>query len=241
MTLPWDGSFLGRFQGDVITKTTRVDDSLFWYIKLPKYHKVKVMAKSIKDALPAIVDELKPLFGLLRLQTHRIKLNNKLWLLIKTDNLVPRKRVKDVRNIPDYFYRDVQNIFAFREILGVASCFESRLRLQHSNRLIRKNDECYLRPTLRPVSFGEVSTKLEKDIIVLPDTVVNKWFAVKDITVVQVIHRIVGHSGNQSDINVIIMKLRSSIEKTIVRIDDSFLYMSSFIVNRLVKALVQKR
>jgi len=220
----WDGSHLGSFKEDILH--WMVDQGELHYCCLT-IDNVSIIAiiKQTKDRFPSMVDEMKPIFGLHKLGTHTISLSSKLHLLIYCPLINGQLPIEPKLSNFDKaveFKEQIQNIFAFREILGLNVSFESSIRIRTDGQITY------------PVSFREASSIVEKQTVALPGTIINKWFA--SSTVSAVAKRITGWSNNIEVIDLV-TDLRKKIEMIINRIDKDFIFYSAYIVSRIQNRL----
>lgn len=216
----WDGSHLGSFTSDIVHWIVDYGELHYCCLTVDGVSVVSLIKQS-KDRFPAIVDELKPIFGLRKLGTHTINLAGKLHLLtycrLVNGQPLDEPKLSNVESTAKY-KDQVQDIFAFREILGLNSSFESSIRLRDDGQ------EIY------PVSFREASSIVEKEKTALPGTIISKWFG--QTTVSTVTKRITGWSA-QIDKVELVAELRKKIEGVINRIDKDFIFYSVYIVSRI--------
>lgn len=218
----WDGSYLGHFTMDIVHWTIDYADLHYYHLTIDDIS-IICLAKQIKDKFPAIADEMKAIFGLPKLGTHTIHLGGKLHLLTYCHTVNGQIYAEPtLSSIEPPFsimtIKQVQDIFAFRELLGLNISFESSIRFRSDGQ------KTY------PVSFRETSSVVEKQTIALPGTIINKWFV--GTTLSTVTKRLVGWSADVEDI-VLIADLRKKIEAIIERIDKEFIFYSAYIISRI--------
>lgn len=262
----WDGTYLGSYTLKIITKEIAISGStdIIWHIKCPveianspavsaspELNSIIVQAKTTKGSFSCIVDELKPLFGLIKRGTHTIHVNKKLFLIFrptvnqKTNNKeVEYFAERDVREVEDLecdsiFRQQVRAIYVFRYLVGVTMSVDRCIKIQE-----RKYGRC------NPVGALEVTCCLDvPNRKLLPATVLKKWF-----TKEQVVH---GRWDTEPD-NIFtgavsrlirccneehltlpqrIAKFRKSIGEVINRVDKSWTWIMSFIIDRISNEL----
>lgn len=272
----WDGTYLGSYTLKIITKEIAISGStdIIWHIKcpveiangstvsaLPELNSIIVQAKTTKGSFSCIVDELKPLFGLIKRGTHTIHVNKKLFLIFrptasqKTNSCLPSQKTnnnkeveylaeRDVREVEDLecdsiFRQQVRAIYVFRYLVGVTMSVDRCIKIQE-----RKYGRC------NPVGALEVTCCLDvPNRKLLPATVLKKWF-----TKEQVVH---GRWDTEPD-NIFtgavsrlvrccneehltlpqrIAKFRKSIGEVINRVDKSWTWILSFIIDRISNEL----
>lgn len=229
----WDGSHLGDFKANEISyhSSTNDDETLLpiWTIKHDNLT-FTAMVKSSKDQFPCLADELKPLFGLLKLGTHMIKVGGKSYLLIKP----PSSDCKDVKlsNPTDgkvsapssLLKKQVRSIYAFRYLIGMNNSNDSHIYIRHLKGFapvpISYIDTC---------PAGDKHTK-KSEINPLSLTVINKWFDNCDLSTT--VKSIIGY-GSHDKLPVIIMELTGKIEEVINRVNKEYIWITAFIVDRV--------
>ena len=231
----WDGSFLGEFKRDVILETRIANKDIYWHLRLQN-EEVYALSKPVKDSFACVCDELKIVFGLPKLGSHLIKFGKALFLLIrvpiKDGSIISELTLADVdkesnvhKNI--LFRQQVQETFAFREILGLTQSFENSIRIR-----VPKNGLYY------PVSFSEKSNQLDKEKPTLPKTVHEKWFAELKNGITDVIKRLLCMPiDSDTEVVTVIARYRKKIEDTITRVDKEYIWMSVYIIERIMKHL----
>ena len=165
-----------------------------------------VLTKTCKNALPCLIDELKPAFGLPKVGTHWFKMGAKLYIiyipLIQGGDVIEEITLKDIgvvekevkkrtgekkvkkilMDVKDLRFdetlkRRIRNTFIFRELLGVSQNFEKHI-------ILRRQDHEVI-----PISFDETDLSNEKadkplhemEKKVLPDTIIERWFGNMDL------------------------------------------------------------
>jgi len=173
--LSWNGSFLGDYPKSYIITVKKTRIGTIWMLNINGLIQ-PVIAKRCSNSFISIVDELKPLFGLLKLGTHRLSINGvphvifqvlfteEDEIVIETSlNHLPRDHA--LRSDETFCHR-VQNIFAFRELLGLKSSYESSIRLRQYGE------------TIVPISAREVSSYLIEggSRPIISASILERWF-----------------------------------------------------------------
>ncbi len=120
----WDGSYLG-----VITRRNIEDEMEFmnlkyWKINLYGHTQVCIIRRTMTSC-PCISDELKILFGLSKLGTHRVRYRRKLYVLIKprinqAGGIIRETPISNIESTTNMtFISQVQDIYLFRDVLGL--------------------------------------------------------------------------------------------------------------------------
>ena len=188
------------------------------------------IVRSSKSTLPCVVDELKEVFGLTKLGTHWCRLNGKTYILIKCI-MTPEGDIKEEitlnilstnnNDISQLLKLQVQEIFAFRELLGVTCSYESSI-------IIRKG-KC----GLYPISFYEPNMATI-DTKVIPFTVLDKWF---DETLIDNVVKRLCKIQSIDNLAKVLHNLRTEIEKIIERVDRRAITYKSCIIDRITQRL----
>ena len=182
--------------------------------------------RSCKSSIPCLIDELKPVFGLQKMGTHWCKQAGKNKILIKCVK-TPEGYIKEeitlnqVEVITFLLKLQVQEIFAFRELLGVTCSYGSSI-------IVRET-----RNNVYPISFYEPNM-LTVDKKIIPFTVLDKWFEDTSIDIVVKrlckIHKI-------ENLGTVLHNFRNKIEKIIERVDRNAITYKSCIMNRITERL----
>ena len=176
----WDGSFLGAHKINIILQASNIEELNYFHISINGYE-TYCMYRETKDNLSCIIDELKPIFKIIKLGTHDIIIGRTHYLLVRcayyNNEIIYDHKLSDISeylNIKqtNYFYQKVQEVFVFRELLGLSQTFESSVRVRYHN--------C----TYYPISFREGNSHLEKENSVVPLTILNKWFKDEDLSII---------------------------------------------------------
>lgn len=215
--LKWDGSHLGTWSLKDIEISK--DPDTIWLIKATN---TRVTAVLNKNSYPCIVDELKPLFGLVKVGTHMVCLKGKSYLLrpLRTGKEVT---VKDVEHdkLPAHLRAQIQDIYAFRFLVGVKQSFDKHI-------YIRTNEK----GQKYALSYCE-ATQEEKAIKSLCKTVIDRWFGNSDLN--KVIGRIL-QCGENSSVKIMAF-YRGKINETIYRINKDLILLEDDIARKIHNAL----
>lgn len=222
----WDGSDLGCIVDEQVIGITTTSTNTYWRLKIEDHTAICIVRTS-RTTHPAIIDELKEVFHLPKLGTHRVTYHNKLYLLIKAP-LTPNETAAQEEltllqvSIDDPKFRSqIQDILMFREALGISKTYERSIIIRNS-----------LDPL--PMSFYEpLMTFTEKRMI--PTNLIQKWFTCPDLAIN--IRRWLKVTNTQQ-VPALIHKLRSQIEDVINRVDRTHIGYVSLIINRITYYLM---
>lgn len=251
----WDGSSLGEISPEQIIEKHSIDISAssseesspktrfrdigkkkhkrsqeYWYTTIKNVGQW-VAVKPLKNMLPIIIDELKPLFGLTKIGTHIATVSGHNYIIFRQNE----QYQKDVRPFRDLrlseaprdmtnnglFRQLVQYTYCFRMIIGVTCCFDRNI-------VIRKQNNWDM-----PISTGENNVNFQKHRI--SKTTLNKWYGeVRPDFVLQTMLNL--DESSPEEVSATLSKLRSKIEATIMRVDKNEIWMSAYVMERVQKA-----
>jgi hypothetical protein len=221
----WDGSYLGEFSKDVLQSIELREKDRYCTLNLGD-HPLTCRVKSMKTAFPNVIDELKGLFGLPKLGTHHIRVNSRNYLLIRPPEAgiteIPLNEFIRDAAYSSMFRRQVQETFAFRDVLAIPVSYERNLRVRLQP---RRNPV--------PVSYCEPSMTFDASRPILSSALQNRWF--NDISVNATLARMI--HLDPEDVSAGIAEFRTKIETIISRVDKSLIWSSSFIIERLMTRL----
>jgi hypothetical protein len=227
----WDGTDVTNIVTMADIFESKFNKNKYWVIQYTnpetneKLEETCIM-RVCKNSLPYLIDELKPVFGLQKMGTHWCRQGGKNRILIKTiktqEGYIKEEITLDmIDRYTNLMKLQVQEIFAFRELLGVTCSYNSSI-------VIRESKSGYY-----PVSFYEPNM-VTVDKKVIPFSVLDKWFDDSTIdTVVKRLCRI--HSIDQ--MGNVLHDIRTRIEKTIERVDRRAISYKTCIVNRITERL----
>ena len=199
---------------------------MYWKIKFYG-HDALCVVKEIKTSWVCIVDELKIIFGIPKLGTHRVYLKNKQYLLIlaKTNKngVIEREETlkKTNHSFDKLFHKKVQKILLFRNILKITKSNESSINIRINNQ-----------GDIFPISCNEYNFSLTT---ALSSNLIHKWFSNNSLNdLAQQIFDI----NHTSDIPYKIAIIRNRIEQIIKRVDYLYIWTITFIIENLSKKLI---
>lgn len=225
----WDGTDVSNIISEADIFEATYNRKKYWLIRYVTNHKIKeeiCMVKYPKDTLTCLVDELKAIFGLVKIGTHWFVRNNRLGVLIKCFKtkegyIKEEPNLSQITKVDQLLTLQVQEIFAFRDLLGVTCSYESSI-------IVRET-----RIGKYPISYFDPNMTL-KNTKVVPATVLDKWF--KNTSLDDVTRRLV----KINDINELSAKLhdiRSQIETVIERVDRRSIVHKTIIIDRITERL----
>lgn len=217
--LKWDGSFLGEYPSSIFGLKMSVDKGLSFRSIDTGDFRVKGTFKCPRDtSFPCILDELKPCFGLPKLGTHRIKIGGRTYILyrsklsdIRLDKL-PRPQLEEIEK------EQMQRLIAFRFLLSIPQPLNSSFIYRKSTRGL--------------FSFHEPKSLLGVETIDPTESFIESWFEEKDF--LQAVFSFLPNDDKESLSNFL-YSFQSGIEKVIQRVDMDYIWLSSYIVEKIAK------
>jgi len=119
----------------------------------------------------------------------------------------------------DFFIQQVQNIYAFREIVGVSSTYDSSIKIRT------------LGIGFFPYSWREPGFTQTFHSTVVPNVALDTWF--KDREMQDVIRKLLGIDRYES-LPLAIHSLRSKLEDVTMRVDSDLIWVVDSICQRVV-------
>lgn len=239
----WDGSDLGMLHpSSIIGSAMSVSKFRYWSLNIGG-HKAICRVRSSRTTFPNIIDELKPVFGLPKVGTHRCTFGAKNYVLCRVntdptsgeiveDTLLSQivydsKLPNGAPMVTNLFVAQVQELFIFRELLGVTASYEKTVAVRISRS--GKHYRAY------PLSFTESKMDPTLRERVIPETVIKRWFG--DTNVDKVVSRVLGINDRES-LTSGLASLRTKIEQTVRRVDAQSIWVSVFIIERAMSRLL---
>lgn len=242
--LKWDGTDITPLISKSSVYEGKHLKTKYWLIHIPDSDKEKgfsetCIAKGSKNNIPCLIDELKPIFGLQKLGTHWCKHKGKYMILIRCvktpDDHIKQELTLDKIDVRKNTSSDssegsrmgllklqIQEIFAFRELLGISCSFESSI-------LIRE-----YKNSIYPISQSEASMSFNDTKCRVPETMLNKWFEETNIdTVVARILKI----HDLRYMTEVLNDIGTKIESVIERLDRTLIAYKDGIVSRITERL----
>ena len=228
----WDGSDVTNIISKSDIYQARYEKNTYWIIQYKpsqedtEQRKETCMVKTTKSNIPCLVDELKTVFNLAKIGTHWCRQGGKLRILFRCE-MTPEGYIKEGINLNQVIHcspmlkLQIQEIFAFRELLGVTCSYASSIHIREG-----KNGPY-------PISFYEPNM-LTTEKCMIPGTVLDKWFDETSIDeVVKRICRIRSIDG----LSKLLHTLRSKIDVIIDRVDKQAISYKSCIIDRITQRL----
>lgn len=233
----WDGTDVT----DIITQSdifeAKYNKLNYWVIQIKTPNTIQSQETTITETtitcivrsgknLPCLIDELKPVFGLQKLGTHWCKHGGKIYVLIRcimTEEgyIKEETTLNMVTEVTPLLKLQIQEIFAFRELLGVTCSYESSIIIRE------KKNNTY------PISFYEPNMATV-DTKVIPFNVLDKWF--EDSSIDEVVKRLCRiHTIDR--IGTVLHNIRSQIDEIVERVDRRTISYKSCIMNRITERL----
>lgn len=227
----WDGSYLGLITNRNIIDQIEYMDQRYWKLNLFGHIQICII-RQIADSSPCISDELKELFGLPKIGSHMIKYFNKFYLLLKPKINNKGEIIKEtsiaeiVSTTNQLFINQVQDIYLFRDVLGMTKTNDNSI-------IIRCSNQKYIQPY--PISFYENKIKPASDKQIIPTTVIAKWFG--EYTLNDSARRIFNVS-KISEIQEKCGNIYYQLNLIIERVDKNALWLTTHIMKRLSQRLL---
>lgn len=176
--LKWDGSYL---QDNVyIRNEIRYGTNVYWEVVIKGYTYI-CLRRMLRDKLPLIADQLKPLFGVMKLGSHQVKYKGRNYMILKvtgpensdTPLSIPPTLALFIKNNPGYredpvFVEKVRRVIVYRMILGMTQNHDRNI-------VVYRVDEVYC-----PTSMVDTFTpdELKKGDGNVNQAMLTKWFEV---------------------------------------------------------------
>lgn len=233
--LKWDGTFLGEITDLDIVEKYMINGKEYW-----NFSNSYSYVRTITSLQSCLIDEMKPIFNLkeCKLGTHWVIYGKKKILLIRNMNLdgyFIEDEFVDYRKviIDDIFTRQMQELYAFREIVGVTCSYDINFRVR------KYKKKAFLDATsdkIRgyPLSYVETGLKPEKIGKCIPNTVLDKWF--KDTNITEVTKRLLGYKDLDS-IPDMLHNLNTQLEQVVMRVDKDLIRIVPLILDRIKSRL----
>lgn len=171
--ISWDGSFLGNLKEVKEINIVKLGRPLKVCQATIGNEKITCLVKSIDSFLPAIFDELKPIFSLPKIGTHTFRHDGRLLIAYQPYNKYPDITLDNASIILRRKVEDqVRRTLAFREIFGITDTHERSLvirRFSHNNVKVIS----YLEP-------DSVVNHQDSLASILPQTLLDIWFSFDD-------------------------------------------------------------
>lgn len=220
----WDGSNVTNFIENVIIQEGKYNKRKYWKIIKGDDYEI-CLVKTSPNTFPCLIDELKPVFNLEKIGTHWFKFKSKTMILLRLinkDNTVLEELTLDKIKLSldkikfnKYLQHEVQKIFIFRELLGMTANFEKSI--------ILRNKGLYI----KPISFNDTNMAPYSEGKVIPETIIKKWFNDGDLN--EAVLKMFG----SENINLVLLKLKSDLEKICLRVNKDLIINIDEILTRI--------
>jgi Fe-S-cluster formation regulator IscX/YfhJ len=222
----WDGSYITNIK---VIKDFNIKKTRYWkfeYQNIIDY----CIVKTLEDNVKCLIDELKPVFGLSKLGTHRINYNSNRYIMIKANYTMTNTHtfivydmcLSELTNIDDKLIKQVQEIYAFRNIVGLV--YNNDMAI-----IIRNNKKFFY-----PISYREKTINFKQNG--LSDALYDKWFS--NTTLSECICRLTGFDKDENKMGEKLNIYRKKIEEVINRVDKNYIWIVNFIIERIMSHYV---
>jgi len=218
-TLTWDGSFLGEYPSSILGTKIATNRGLILRTVETKTFRAAGCFKCPRDtSIPCILDELKACFDLPKIGTHRIKIGGRMYIIYHNRlsdwslNKLSKSQIDKLDKVK------MQRLISFRFLFSVP----------HS-----KNSSFVFRSSTGEIySFNEPKTYLGECTVDPSERFIKNWF--KEIDFRKSVLSILPKSDNES-IENFLFSFRWKIEKIIERIDSNYVWLTSYIIEKIAK------
>jgi len=224
----WDGSYLSSIGCKDVT--IEYKDGNFAIVTI-KDLKIEGYVNKVKSSLPAIIDELKPIFQLLKTGTHLFYSGRSLYLINKCDRehdtSLKDLEKEDHKLVTAYLKKQVQNILAFRDVVGVKGNNEGHIIVRREKGKV-----------IKAYSIKELYNEILKDNSKLSSNMVKKWF--DDRSLKDVIKELINYheeDDNETYVVEYLKEFRELIEEKVLKIDKEYVWIVSYIIERIARMI----
>ena len=220
----WDGTDVTDLVSECDIFEAIYNKTIYWIIKNQDITEYCLVRNG--NTTVCLSDELKSLFGLKKVGTHWLKYQNKIKILIKP-TITPEGYIKEEINLKsiqamnDLTILQIQEIFAFRELLGITCSYISSLVWRENGNL--GYPLSYYEPNMNP-----------DDKKVIPITILDKFF--KGTSLTEVIRRLIKIKKIEA-LPKVSFKLGTNIEQIIYRVDRNLIEYKTCILSRITQRL----
>lgn len=213
----WDGSSLGELSDENIKEKQIKEKQHLWTLTIGGHEAIGYVRTST-TIHSCIIDELKPIFGLNKLNTHWFYHKKKIHIFIKYYPDDKKLDELSVKNINPNLIKQVQAIFIFREILGIKSTNEGNIILR---------DELLISTNEKKITVDE-----KKENAIIKDKDYRKWFTTTKEFNLSLRRLLKVHI--KSDLVGRYMYYSDKINEVISRVDIKYAYLTKIILIRTV-------
>ena len=225
-TFEWNGTCLGEISKNNIT-TVKINNNKYWIIRFGDRRLISEVIHT-SNKLASIIDELKVIFKIAKLGTHRAILDGKEYLLtrprIVNNSIVLEPSILDIKKTNKIsFIHRVQEVYLFRVVMGALSNAEKMI-------YIRKPIKSYISPYPVCRHIMDVKTTSMK----LPMVTMKRWYG--SLTLADVARRLF-QMYDMTQLGDIIGSLNVTIENIIRGIDKTLVHIGSLVINNITALL----
>lgn len=232
----WDGSHLGTLNLDQVQEhdAIKVGRLLKVCDLTVNQQTVTCLIKSIDSILPAILDELKPIFSLEKIGTHTFRYKGHLMIAYKPylirGEIFPELTLDGIHSsLFKKIEAQVRLNLAFREVFGITDTHEKSL-------IVRYKNPGNLNEIPTVISFlepGSVAGQEDGFESVLAQTLIDRWFSRDDPnkTVERAVTDLI--CLNRDSPEASLGYYRPLVEEVIVRLDSSLITYLDLFFDRL--------
>jgi len=232
----WDGTEVTDIIKNCDIYEAKYNKVKYWVIRNNDHNVnnpfINCIVRNSKNTVSCLIDELKPIFGLSKVGTHWCNQGGKIKILIRciqtSDGHIKEEITLNNLNTlicdkspPLLLTMQVQEIFTFRELLGVSCSYDSSV-------ILREGGGSYY-----PISYYEPGM-LTDDKKVIPVTILDHWF--EDTSIDEVVQRIL-KIRRLDQLAQVLHDLREQIDEVIERVDRNTVIHKSCIINRITERL----
>jgi hypothetical protein len=236
LSLTWDGSHLGEYPRSCLLHKIQCKDSgiMLQYIRLPVEEDGTSLSfvchmKRHKDVfLPCILDEIKPLFGISKIGTHRIRIGKLEYVLYKCfmgDRLITKLSNSEKENIKEILQPQI--------LYRVLFCVEDT---KNASFIYRCSIDKHRKRVSSVFSFCEIKTTLGKERYCPTETFITHWFG--DNAIDEYLTEFIENlriKYKKEDTLQLILWFQSEIETIIQRINKEYIWITSHLTQDLHK------
>lgn len=183
ISFKWDGSYLGTLNANQVQEHNVIKVGRFlrvWNLTVNQ-QTVRCLVKSVESVLPAILDELKPIFLLEKIGTHTFKYESHLMIAYQPyliqDEIYPELTLDIINNnLITKIEAQVRLILAFREVFGITDTYERSLIVRYKN----PSDHDEIPVVISFLEAGSVAGQQDGLESILPQTLIDRWFCNND-------------------------------------------------------------
>ena len=163
MKFIWDGSFIGEINEYIISY-----EIIENYVRLNFKDNLSAYVFKYENSVPLIADEIKPLFGIIKIGRHSATWNGKKVLLSKIEG---SESLLEGTN--DIQFEDIQKSYIYRWCLGLTSFGDNILKVRTYKSGIKRVTS-YVETEYNYDPKNKYCSKITKSVII-------KWYISQDL------------------------------------------------------------